>query len=109
MLEGVNFASGKADLTPEARTGLDHVVAGLKAYPDIRVEVGGHTDNKGSSALNTRLSQKRAEAVKNYLAGAGIAPDRLVAKGYGPDKPIASNDTEAGRAQNRRTELKKIN
>ena len=109
VLEGVNFASGKADLTPEAREVLDRVVTSLAAYPEIRVEVAGHTDNKGSRALNTRLSQKRADAVKNYLAGAGISPDRLVAKGYGPDKPIATNDTEEGRAQNRRTELKKLN
>ena len=109
VLEGVNFASGKADLTPEAREVLDRVVTSLAAYPEIRVEVAGHTDNKGSRALNTRLSQKRADAVKNYLAGAGISPERLVAKGYGPDKPIATNDTEEGRAQNRRTELKKLN
>ena len=109
VLECVNFATNKAELTPESVEVLDRVATSLLAYPEIRVEVDGHTDSRGSKALNTRLSQKRAESVRDYLIGKGVAADRLVAKGYGPDKPIASNDTEEGRAQNRRTELSKLN
>ena len=108
VLEGVNFETAKADLTPGAREVLDRVAVSLAAYPEIRVEVAGHTDSKGSRAYNVKLSQKRAEAVRDYLAGKGIAADRMVAKGYGPDKPLATNDTEEGRAQNRRTELNKL-
>ena len=70
--------------------------------------LAGHTDNKGSRGYNVRLSQKRAESVRDYLVSKGIAADRMVAKGYGPDKPLATNDTEEGRAQNRRTELSKL-
>lgn len=108
VLEGVNFETAKADLTPGALEVLDRVATSLAAYPEIRVEVAGHTDSKGSRAYNVRLSQKRADAVRDYLVGKGIAADRLVAKGYGPDKPLATNDTEEGRAQNRRTELNKL-
>jgi outer membrane protein OmpA-like peptidoglycan-associated protein len=108
VLEGVNFETAKADLSPEAREVLDRVATSLAAYPEIRVEVAGHTDSKGSRTYNVRLSQKRAESVRDYLVGKGIAADRMVAKGYGPDKPIATNDTEEGRAQNRRTELNKL-
>jgi OOP family OmpA-OmpF porin len=109
VLEGVNFATNKAELTPESRAVLDRVAISLQAYPEIRVEVAGHTDNKGARALNVRLSQKRAESVRDYLIGKGVAADRLVAKGYGPDAPLATNDTDEGRAQNRRTELNKLN
>ena len=108
VLEGVNFETAKADLTPGAREVLDRVAVSLAAYPEIRVEVAGHTDNKGSRGYNVRLSQKRAESVRDYLVSKGIAADRMVAKGYGPDKPLATNDTEEGRAQNRRTELSKL-
>ncbi len=108
VLEGVNFETAKADLLPGAVEVLDRVATTLAAYPDVRVEVAGHTDNKGSHAYNVKLSQKRADAVRNYLIGKGIAADRMVAKGYGPDKPMASNATEEGRAQNRRTELNKL-
>ncbi|MBK7049211.1 MAG: OmpA family protein [bacterium] len=108
VLEGVNFETAKAELTPGAREVLDRVAVSLAAYPEIRVEVAGHTDNKGSRGYNVRLSQKRAESVRDYLVSKGIAADRMVAKGYGPDKPLATNDTEEGRAQNRRTELSKL-
>jgi len=108
VLEGVNFATNKADLDAGAHEVLDRVAISLLAYPEIRVEVAGHTDSKGSRALNVRLSQKRAESVRDYLIGKGIGAERLVAKGYGPDKPMATNDTDEGRAQNRRTELNKL-
>ena len=77
--------------------------------PDINVEVSGHTDNTGASATNLRLSQARADAVRAYLATKGVAPERMVAKGYGPAQPIAPNTTSAGRAQNRRVELRRTN
>jgi OOP family OmpA-OmpF porin len=87
---------------------LDIVAASLVANPDIRIEIAGHTDNTGSAATNQRLSQSRAEAVQIYLASKGVAPNRMVAKGYGPTVPIAPNTSAAGRAQNRRVELRQI-
>jgi outer membrane protein OmpA-like peptidoglycan-associated protein len=74
----------------------------------VRVEIGGHTDNTGNAASNMRLSLARAQAVRNYFIGKGIAADRLTARGYGSTQPVANNATVAGRAENRRVELKKI-
>ncbi len=108
ILEGVHFETAKAELKPESRVILDRVAESLVAYTELRVEVQGHTDSKGSAAYNKRLSQARADAVRDYLVGKGVAADRLTAKGYGEDKPIADNNTEGGRAQNRRVELVKI-
>lgn len=109
VLEGVNFATGKSELTPESQTILDGVAESLVANDSIKVQVGGHTDNTGSAAVNRRLSAARAEAVRQYLITKGVAADRLTAKGYGPSKPIASNKTAEGRAQNRRVELTRLN
>ena len=86
----------------------DAVAQSLAANDSIRVEVGGHTDNTGSRATNLALSQARAEAVRHYLVRHGVAADRLVARGYGPDSPVAGNGTREGRAQNRRVELRRI-
>jgi OOP family OmpA-OmpF porin len=108
ILEGVNFANGKADLTDESRAILDNVAASLLANSEIRVAVDGHTSITGTRALNIRLSHARAETVKAYLIGRGVAADRLVARGFGPDRPIASNTTAEGQAKNRRTELSKL-
>jgi len=108
VLEGVTFATNSADLTPEARTVLDGIAVKAETNPTLRVEVAGHTDNKGSRDYNLKLSQKRAESVRDYLISKGVAGDRMAAKGYGPDQPVASNDTEEGRAQNRRIQLNKI-
>ncbi len=108
ILEGVNFETGKADLTPDSRAILDKVAESLKAYPEIKVEVQGHTDNRGTKALNTKLSQARAEAVRDYLTSKGVVAAQLTAKGYGPSRPIADNKTDAGRAKNRRVELVKV-
>ena len=108
ILEGVYFETNKADLKPESKEVLDRVAASLKANPDVKVEVQGHTDSSGSRALNVRLSQARAESVRNYLIGQGVAAGQLTAKGYGPDKPIADNGTAEGRAKNRRVELAEI-
>ena len=108
ILRGVTFETGKSALKPESYTVLDIVAASLVANPDIRIEIAGHTDNTGSAATNERLSQSRAEAVRAYLASKGVAPDRMVAKGYGPSVPVAPNTTAAGRAQNRRVELRQL-
>jgi OOP family OmpA-OmpF porin len=109
ILEGVTFETGKADLTPESQAILDGVAESLVANEEINVQVGGHTDNTGSRALNRRLSKARAEAVRIYLVDHGVAADRLTSKGFGPDKPVASNKTAEGRAQNRRVELTRTN
>jgi OOP family OmpA-OmpF porin len=74
--------------------------------PDIRIAVHGHTDSRGSAAYNKDLSLRRARAVVKYLMDKGVSPSRLEAEGFGPSKPIASNDTDAGRATNRRVEFK---
>ena len=109
ILEGVNFETGKATLTPESETILNGVAESLVANDSIRVQVTGHTDNTGSLALNRRLSRSRADAVRTYLISRGVAEDRLTARGFGPDQPVGSNKTADGRAQNRRVELTKLN
>lgn len=105
VLKGVNFASGSAQLTADSSRALDDVAATLKKHPDMQVEVAGYTDNTGARQLNVSLSQRRAQAVVDYLVGKGVAGDRLSAKGYGPANAIADNSTAEGRAQNRRVEL----
>ena len=109
VLEGVNFETGSADLTPNARTILARVAQSLNGNPDIRVEVGGHTDSQGGHAFNVRLSQRRAESVRDYLMYQGVAARQITAQGYGPDQPIADNGTRDGRAQNRRVALRRMN
>jgi outer membrane protein OmpA-like peptidoglycan-associated protein len=109
ILEGVNFETGKSTLTPESEAILNGVAESLVANDTIRVQVTGHTDNTGSLAVNRRLSRARADAVRNYLISKGVAEDRLTARGFGPDQPIASNRTAEGRAQNRRVELTRLN
>lgn len=108
VLEGVTFATGRATLTGESSTILDRVAEALVANPDVRVEVQGHTDNTGSVAGNNRISQARADAVRQYLISKGVAANRLTARGYGPSRPRADNRTAEGRAENRRVELERI-
>lgn len=107
ILDQVLFETGKDKIKAES-DGLVAQIAGvLKEHPEIlKVEIQGHTDNKGPRAANLNLSQKRAEAVKAALVAKGVEDARLVAKGYGPDKPIMANVTEEGRAKNRRVEFK---
>jgi outer membrane protein OmpA-like peptidoglycan-associated protein len=105
VLRGVTFASGRSVLTEESYATLDEVAASLQAHLEIRIEIAGHTDATGSTEVNTRLSLARARAVMMYLVRQGIAPERMVAQGYGPDRPIAPNGTVEGRARNRRVEL----
>lgn len=106
VLRGVNFDFDQAKLTANAKTILDSVAAELIAYPDITVELGGHTDSLGSDAYNESLSSRRATAVARYLEGKGVAGQRLSAVGYGESQPITENETEEGREKNRRVELK---
>jgi outer membrane protein OmpA-like peptidoglycan-associated protein len=109
VLRGVTFETGRSALKPDSYTILDIVAASLVANPDIKIEIGGHTDNTGASATNLRLSQARADAVRAYLATKGVGPERMVSKGYGASQPVAPNTTAAGRAQNRRVELRQTN
>jgi outer membrane protein OmpA-like peptidoglycan-associated protein len=101
----VLFDTGKADLKPPARERLAKVAGILISYPDIHVEVDGYTDSTGSLEFNERLSQQRAESVRAYLASQDVKPSSMTTQGFGPNDPIASNDTAAGRQQNRRVEL----
>jgi OOP family OmpA-OmpF porin len=104
-LEGVNFDNNKATLKPESFSTLDQAAATLKEWGDVRVEVGGHSDSVGKDSYNLALSQRRAESVRQYLIGKGVAADRLTARGYGETRPVADNATEEGRLKNRRVEL----
>lgn len=104
-LEGVHFDFDKSTLRPEAIAILNEAAGLLKSQATVVVEVAGHTDSVGSEQYNQGLSERRAQAVKDYLESQGITATRLTARGYGEAQPIASNDTEEGRAQNRRVEL----
>jgi OOP family OmpA-OmpF porin len=108
VLHGVNFETNKSLLTASSKTILDQVAASLVDRPDVKVEIGGHTDSKGSDAYNLKLSNSRADAVMQYLISKGVKAENLTAKGYGESMPIADNKTEEGRADNRRVELKRI-
>lgn len=108
VLKGVTFLPGSATLTEEAKSVLDTAAAALSGQADLKVELGGHTDAQGRDDANMALSQRRAESARQYLIGKGIDAARLSAKGYGETQPIATNDTPAGRAENRRVEFKVI-
>jgi outer membrane protein OmpA-like peptidoglycan-associated protein len=101
----VHFATRKYAVLKDSFPLLDQVVQVLKDAPKMRVRIEGHTDNVGGESFNLKLSQKRAEAVREYLTSHGVKPERLEAVGFGLTRPVASNKTEKGRAQNRRTEF----
>jgi outer membrane protein OmpA-like peptidoglycan-associated protein len=103
------FASGKSLIQPSAHSQLETVVKIMKNNPSLRIEIQGHTDNMGSPSVNQRLSEKRALAVLRYLVKHGVELDRLQSVGYGPNHPIASNDSAKGRKLNRRVELQPLN
>jgi len=101
----VLFDLNKSTIKPEAIKVLNKIAAYLNKHPEMKVEVRGYTDSTGPHAWNMKLSQRRADAVRDYLAGEGVPTDRLSTNGYGPDNPIASNDTKEGRALNRRVDF----
>ena len=105
VFDQLNFESGTTTLTPESRQTVADLASILKAYPSTVVRLRGHTDNTGDAGENKKLSQARAEAVKESLTRSGIDVSRVTTVGYGQERPIASNDTEAGKATNRRLEL----
>jgi len=107
-LEGVTFAFNSDQITADERGALNEVADILRRYPDLRVEVAGHTDSVGNPSYNQGLSERRARAVLEYLVADGIDRSRMTARGYGPTAPIASNTTDAGRTMNRRVELRII-
>lgn len=107
-LKGVNFLSGKSELTPEAKLVLDGVAEQLVASPSVKIEIHGHTDSQGSQKANQELSERRAKAVVGYLAIKGVSMSRMKAVGFGPDVPIADNKTSAGRELNRRIEMIRV-
>ena len=109
VIRGIRFDTGAATIRPESAAVLAIVGEVLKGDGALRLEIQGHTDNTGAKATNLRVSQARAEAVRDYLISTfGVAADRLAATGFGDARPVASNATEDGRAQNRRVELVKI-
>jgi OOP family OmpA-OmpF porin len=105
VLGDVLFATNEATLTEESVETLDKAAASLKEWGDVKVEVAGYTDSRGTDEYNQNLSVRRADAVRTYLIGKGIPEDRLTAKGYGESNPVADNDTDEGRTENRRVEL----
>jgi len=104
-LNNIFFDTGKAELRSESGPELDRLVTTLNESPKIVIEVRGHTDNTGSNEINAKLSQDRADAVREYFISKGIEPDRVGSKGFGESKPVATNDTDEGRQQNRRVEF----
>lgn len=104
-LRNIFFETASFALLPASTAELNNLVGLMKATPALRIEVGGHTDNVGNDAANQLLSEQRANAVRDFLVKQGIDASRVVAKGYGETKPVATNETDEGRAQNRRTEV----
>ncbi|HWK52536.1 MAG TPA: OmpA family protein [Steroidobacter sp.] len=101
-LAGVNFENDSVVLASGSTVVLDRLAADLKKYPQLEIELQGHTDSVGSDQYNQRLSQQRADAVRTYLLNRGVRSSQVVARGYGESQPISDNNTAAGRAQNRR-------
>lgn len=101
----INFATGKDVILPDSFGVLDDVAQAMKDYPKIKVEIGGHTDNVGDDAKNQKLSKERADAVFEYLLSKGIVATRLITIGYGETRPVDTNRTDEGRANNRRVEF----
>jgi OOP family OmpA-OmpF porin len=106
VLRGVHFDFDKASIRPDAAGILREAASILKENPTVKVSVEGHTDAVGSDEYNLKLSLRRANAVKEFLGREGVDASRLSTRGFGESQPVASNDTEDGRAQNRRVELK---
>ncbi|MFZ4381108.1 MAG: OmpA family protein [Sandarakinorhabdus sp.] len=103
---GIMFDSNQAMVKPDMRPALDQVAQTLASYQSTFIDVTGHTDSTGSDAINQPLSERRAAAVADYLQYQGVQRARMATRGYGAQFPVASNDSEAGRAQNRRVEIR---
>ena len=107
---GFQFPSGQSEIQTENFPLMNKIIRAIKIFPGARIEVAGHTDSVGSDAINKNLSQARAEKVGKFLKEVGeIEPARITTHGYGESRPVASNETVAGRAENRRVEIKIIN
>jgi outer membrane protein OmpA-like peptidoglycan-associated protein len=106
MPSGITFATDQSAIQPQFYATLNQVAQTLTQYPKTMIDVLGYTDSTGSEAYNEQLSQTRAQSVAAYLTAQGVQPVRLATRGYGESDPIASNDTETGRAANRRVEIK---
>jgi OOP family OmpA-OmpF porin len=107
-LEGVSFDLNKASIRPDGEPVLRQIADALKRCPNIRVRIEAHTDSSGADAYNQQLSERRAESVMKYLVGAGVPASRMESVGFGETRPIATNDTKEGRAQNRRAMIRPI-
>ncbi|HOY14896.1 MAG TPA: OmpA family protein [Saprospiraceae bacterium] len=108
LIKNVNFASGSALLSKEAQKEVDHLASLLKAYPGVKIEINGHTDNTGDPAKNQTLSEARSASIMGRLIAQGVEATRLKAQGFGQTQPIADNTTPEGMAKNRRIELKVV-
>ena len=108
MPSGITFATDSANIQPQFRATLDQVAEVLAQYEQTYVDVYGHTDSTGSDAYNQSLSERRAASVADYLTSHGVNSARIATRGFGETQPVASNDTEAGRAENRRVEIKLV-
>ena len=108
MPSGITFPVDSSTIQPQFQSTLNQVAQTLATYNQTYIDVLGHTDSTGSDAYNQALSERRAQAVANYLSSRGVASARMGVRGFGESAPIASNATEAGRAQNRRVEIKVV-
>jgi outer membrane protein OmpA-like peptidoglycan-associated protein len=108
MPAGITFPVDRYDIQPQFQSTLDQVAQTLASYNQTYIDVLGHTDSTGSDAYNQTLSDRRAQSVADYLVGHGVTRARIGVRGYGESQPIASNDTDLGRAENRRVEIKVV-
>ena len=106
VLKNVHFETNSSELSSSSSEDLDKAVAAMNKYSQLQIEIQAHTDSMGDAGYNQSLSEKRANSVRDYMIGKGIAANRMKAKGYGESQPVADNDTKAGRKSNRRVELK---